>query len=263
MSTDTTFTLPSHDFETITKTSLSEEIAIQIMRLVSNGDLKPGQKLPSERDLRLRFGVGRSSLREALRCLAIVGVLEARAGEGTFLAMNPDKFIERVLGWRVATERKTVENMMTVRLALEAETASHAALNTTEEQLRELEGMLDRMAGLMGDPQKFAEADVAFHLIIAKASANDLIFDLLSLIRNQIQHALLKLGPWPRTPLDAHNEHLGIMAAIRRRDPELARRLMREHIGEGLKRYQQAESADEASGEGKDLVESPAPAQVS
>jgi GntR family transcriptional repressor for pyruvate dehydrogenase complex len=262
VSTDPTFALPGHDFELVTKTSLSEEIAIQIMRLVSNGDLKPGQKLPSERDLRLRFGVGRSSLREALRCLAIVGVLEARAGEGTFLAMNQDKFIGRVLGWRVATERKNVENLLTVRLALEAETASHAALNTTEEQIQELDDIIERMVGIPGDPEQYAEADVAFHLTIAKASANDLIFDLLTLIRGQLQHALLSIGGWPRTTQMSDAEHRGIVEAIRRRDSELARRLMREHIEAGLKRYQEVHSADEANGEGKDCAESPAPAHV-
>src|SRR2546425_3816623 len=81
-------TILQNKFMPIDKTSLSEEIAGQIMSLVSSGDLMPGQKLPSERELCLRFGVGRSSLREALRCLTIVGVLETRVGEGTFLAID-------------------------------------------------------------------------------------------------------------------------------------------------------------------------------
>jgi GntR family transcriptional repressor for pyruvate dehydrogenase complex len=209
------------------------------MRLISTGDLTPGQKLPSERELRLRFGVGRSSLREALRCLTIVGVLETRAGEGTYLSLNHDKFIGKVLEWRVATERKNVENLMKVRLALETETASNAALNTSEEQVRELEAALEEMKNSLGSPQRFVEADVAFHLLIAKASSNDLIFDLLSLIRSQLQRAFLALGNGPASPQLALDEHLRILDAIRRRDAESAMTLMREHIYAGLKRYQQ------------------------
>jgi GntR family transcriptional repressor for pyruvate dehydrogenase complex len=225
-------------FKPIDKTSLSEEIAGQIMRLISTGDLTPGQKLPSERELRLRFGVGRSSLREALRCLTIVGVLETRAGEGTYLSLNRDKFIGKVLEWRVATERRNVENLMKVRLALETETASNAALHTSEEQVHELEAALDEMKNALGDSQRFVEADVAFHLLIAKASSNDLIFDLLSLIRSQLQRAFLALGNWPGSPQLALDEHYRILDAIRKRDAESAMALMREHIYAGLKRYQ-------------------------
>ena len=99
MTTDDSSGAENEKFKPIDKTSLSEEIAGQIMHLISTGDLMPGQKLPSERELRVRFGVGRSSLREALRCLSIVGVLETRVGEGTFLSLNRDKFIGKVLEW--------------------------------------------------------------------------------------------------------------------------------------------------------------------
>jgi GntR family transcriptional repressor for pyruvate dehydrogenase complex len=227
-------------FKPIDKTSLSEEISRQIMRLVSSGDLKPGQKLPSERELCTRFGVGRSSLREALRCLTIVGVLETRVGEGTFLALNGDKFIGTVLGWRVATEQKNVENLMTVRLALESETAANAALHATRESIDELEEILAKMKASLKDRLAFAAADAAFHLAIAKASENELIFDLLTLIRSQLEQGLLKVGAWPGGPETACHEHRRILDAIRNHDAESAKAAMREHIGEALKRYQRA-----------------------
>jgi GntR family transcriptional repressor for pyruvate dehydrogenase complex len=228
-------------FKPIDKTSLSEEIAGQIMKLISTGDLMPGQKLPSERELRVRFGVGRSSLREALRCLSIVGVLETRVGEGTFLSLNRDKFIGKVLEWRVATERRDVENLMKVRLALETETVSNAALHTNEEQIEELEEALAKMTQSIGNTPQFVADDVAFHLCIAKASSNDLIFDLLSLIRSQLQRALHALGGGPGAPQLAIDEHRGILDAIRKRDSESAVALMRSHIMAGLKRYQQTQ----------------------
>ncbi|PYV14232.1 MAG: FadR family transcriptional regulator [Acidobacteria bacterium] len=227
-------------FKPIDKTSLSEEIAAQIMSLVSSGDLMPGQKLPSERELCLRFEVGRSSLREALRCLTIVGVLETRVGEGTFLAMNRDKFIGKVLEWRVATERKNVENLMKVRLALETETAANAALNTHEQDVRKLEELLARMKASIGNPEQVAETDIAFHLGIAEASANQLIFDLLNLIRSQLEIGLMKVSSFPGASEIAYHEHVLILNAIRAHDAESAKALMRDHIGKALNRYVEA-----------------------
>lgn len=227
-------------FKPIDKTSLSEEISRQIMNLVSSGDLSPGQKLPSERELCTRFGVGRSSLREALRCLTIVGVLETRVGEGTFLALNRDKFMGKVLEWRVATERKNVENLMKVRLALESETAATAALHPTEGQIQELEKILARMKNSLKQPVQFAAADAAFHLAIAQASDNELIFDLLTMVRSPLQEGIMRVGSWPGGSEKACTEHRRILDAISSRDPESAKSAMRAHIGEALKRYLRA-----------------------
>jgi len=231
-------------FKPIGKTSLSEEISRQIMRLVSSGDLKPGQRLPSERELCTRFAVGRSSLREALRCLTIVGVLETRVGEGTFLALNNEKFIGTVLGWRVATDHKNVENLMKVRLALESEAAANAALNGSQESIDELEGTLKKMSAALKDRRGFAAADAAFHRAIAKAADNELVLDLLTLIRSQLEQTLLRVGAWPGGPETACSEHRRILEAIRNRDAESAKAAMRDHIVEALKRYERTHNAD-------------------
>ena len=246
-------------FKPIDKTSLSEEISRQIMRLVSSGDLRPGQKLPSERELCTRFAVGRSSLREALRCLTIVGVLETRVGEGTFLALNGDKFIGTMLGWRVATERKNVENLMAVRLALESETAANAAIHSTQESIDALEEILRRMNASVHDRAQFTMADAAFHIAIAKASDNELIFDLLTLIRSQLEQGLLKVGAWPGGPETACSEHRRILDAIRSRDAESAKAAMRDHIGEALKRYRRAHTESEQGLEPESISEQELP----
>jgi GntR family transcriptional regulator, transcriptional repressor for pyruvate dehydrogenase complex len=236
-----------HDkFKPIGKTSLSEEISRQIMDLVANGDLLPGQKLPSERELCVRFGVGRSSLREALRCLAIVGVLETRVGEGTFLATSGAKFMGKVFEWRVVTEKKKdVENLMNVRLALESETVANAVLYARDEQIAELDAMVEKMRSSVENPEEFAMHDLNFHLGIAKASNNDLIYDLLTIIRSQLFRLMKMRAPWPHGHLVSFSEHRQIMDAIRARDVESATALMREHIRKGLLRYQRISAAAE------------------
>ncbi len=112
------------------------------MGLIATGDLKPGQRLPSERELCVRFGTGRSSLREALRCLSIVGVLNARVGEGTSIAVNGDKFLGKILEWRLITEQHDIENLMQVRIGLEGLAAASAARTGSEENIRALETLL-------------------------------------------------------------------------------------------------------------------------
>src|ERR1700726_3292040 len=99
----------------IKKPSISDDIVDQIMSLIASGDLKPGQQLPSERELCEHFGTGRSSLREALRCLCIVGVLTARAGEGTSVASDGGKFLGKIVEWRIITEQHDIEDLMQVR----------------------------------------------------------------------------------------------------------------------------------------------------
>src|ERR1700733_4772831 len=125
----------------VTKISISEEIAQQIMDLIANGDLKPGQRLPSERDLCKNFGTGRSSLREALRCLSIVGVLNARGGEGTTVAADGGKFLGKIVEWRLITEKHDIENLLDVRIGLEGVAAADAALQATKEDIEKLQAL--------------------------------------------------------------------------------------------------------------------------
>src|SRR5580692_9664549 len=94
----------------IKKTSISDEIVDQLLALIASGDLKPGQRLPSERELCKNFNAGRSSLREALRCLSIVGVLTARVGEGTSVSKNGGKFLGKIVEWRIITEKHDIED---------------------------------------------------------------------------------------------------------------------------------------------------------
>jgi len=119
----------------VTKTSISDAIVDQLMRLIAKGDLKPGQSLPSERELCKNFGTGRSSLREALRCLCIVGVLTARVGEGTSVAKDGAKFLGKVVEWRIITEKHDIEDLMQTRIALESMTAAGAAKRADPENI--------------------------------------------------------------------------------------------------------------------------------
>jgi GntR family transcriptional repressor for pyruvate dehydrogenase complex len=135
----------------VTKISISEEIAQQIMDLISNGDLKPGQRLPSERELCKNFGAGRSSLREALRCLSIMGVLNARVGEGTSIALDGEKFLGKIVEWRLITEKHDIENLLEVRIALEGVAAAKVASVGSKEDIAKIEELIGKMEASVSD----------------------------------------------------------------------------------------------------------------
>src|ERR1700745_4459549 len=151
----------------VTKTSICEEIAQQIMDLISNGDLKPGQRLPAERDLCKEFGAGRSSLREALRCLSIVGVLDARVGEGTSVAVDGGKFLGKIIEWRLITEKHDIANLLEVRSALEGVAAANVALLRRKENIDELQKLIAQMKASVENTREFASLDLEFHLALA------------------------------------------------------------------------------------------------
>jgi GntR family transcriptional repressor for pyruvate dehydrogenase complex len=224
----------------INKMSISEEIAQQIMDLISNGDLKPGQRLPSERELCKNFGTGRSSLREALRCLSIMGVLDARVGEGTSVAVDGGKFLGKVVEWRLITEKHDIENLLEVRIALEAVAAAKVASLNRKEDVDELEVLITKMEATLGDAKRFALIDLQFHLNIAKASENALLFDLISMIRGQLVRGLSTVLLLPDAVTLSMKEHTAIFQAIRRGAPEAARKAMQSHLQAALERYNTA-----------------------
>jgi GntR family transcriptional repressor for pyruvate dehydrogenase complex len=224
----------------IVKTSISDEIVDQIMSMIDKGDLKPGQRLPSERELCKNFGAGRSSLREALRCLCIVGVLTARVGEGTSVAINGGKFLGKIVEWRLITEQHDIEDLMQVRIALESVTAARAALLRSEEDVAKLQALLTKMEAAINDEKRFAVLDLEFHLSLATASGNFLILDLVSMVRSQLQKTISKVLLLPKALPLSLKEHTAIINAIKRHDSEAAADAMRHHLDSAVRRYHNA-----------------------
>jgi GntR family transcriptional repressor for pyruvate dehydrogenase complex len=237
----------------VVKTSISDEIVDQIISLISKGDLKPGQRLPSERELCKNFGAGRSSLREALRCLCIVGVLNARVGEGTSVAVDGAKFLGKIVEWRVMTEQHDIENLMEARIALEGVTAAGAALKSSETDLAKIEDLLERMEVAAKDEKRFAALDLEFHVTLAEASQNFLIVDLIAMIRGQLEKALSRVLLLPNARPLTFKEHVAIVHAIRRRDPVAARDAMQVHLDAALKRYHNALGSEHVATTGAKL----------
>ena len=232
----------------VQKISISEEIAKQIMDLISRGELRPGDHLPSERELCKDFGASRSSLREALRCLSIVGVLNARVGEGTSVAVDGERFLRKIIEWRLITERHDIENLLEVRMALEGVSAADAALQATDEQIENLRKLIARMKTALKDEKSYAALDLEFHVTLAEASGNSLVSGLIDLVRNQLVKALHKVLLLPHALPLSQKEHCAIFDAVERRDADGARKAMRTHLEAHLKRFTGANNGSRSNG---------------
>jgi GntR family transcriptional regulator, transcriptional repressor for pyruvate dehydrogenase complex len=220
----------------IQKVSIAEEIAKQIMELISSGSLRPGQRLPSERELVEHFRASRPSVREALRGLSIVGVLNARVGDGTSVAVNPGMFMRKVMELGMVTEKPDIDNLLEVRIALEVMSAARAARNATEADLHELRGLVAKMKACGTNETQFARLDAEFHVVIAKASGNSLILEFVSMIRSQLIRALTKALRSPNAILHSNKEHAILLDAIESHDADASRAAMLAHL-EGFQRH--------------------------
>lgn len=223
-------------FTRVLRASLSDHIIEQITDLLARGVLKPGDRIPSEKQLCLRFGVGRTSVREALRSLAVMGVLEAHMGDGTFVTEDASRFMERSFQWGLMLNPRLVENLVETRLMLESHTAFLAAAKSTAEDLEQVRESILQMEGSIADPAQYLEHDLQFHLTIAKATQNSILQSLLSTTRGYLQ-------AWIRETLaqstgDAAGkrarlsiaEHKRILRALKNRDADGARQAMAAHI---------------------------------
>jgi GntR family transcriptional regulator, transcriptional repressor for pyruvate dehydrogenase complex len=224
----------------IQKSSISDDIVQQIISLISKGQIKAGERLPPERELCVTFAASRSSVREALRCLSIMGVLTARAGEGTSVAMDGSKFIETVLHWRMSTEQHDIEDLMEVRIALETITAARAARNSKSAHVDKLTNLVNKMEEAINDASRFAALDMEFHLTLAEASNSKLILDLVSVIRGQLERGVAKVLQLPDAIPLSLEEHRAVLNAVIAQNANLASAAMKSHLDSAVLRYRDA-----------------------
>ena len=219
-----------------TRTSVSDGIVEQVVDLISRDVLKPGDRLPSERELCKRLGVGRSSLREALRSLAVMGIIDGRVGDGTFVSDSNKRYLEKTLQWGLLLDRKRVQDLIETRLMLESQTAFLAAQRVTAENIEAIEETLRGMKASIGEPEKYLEFDLQFHLTIARATQNSILYSLLSMIRGYLQEWIKGSLAEPSTTQTetraelSLQEHQKILDALRKGEADQAQQAMMEHI---------------------------------
>jgi len=160
------------------------ELANRLLQYLMSGKVSPGQRLPGERSLSEALGVGRAALREALKSLSLLGILEQRQGDGTYLSSNQSDLLPKVVEWGLLLGAHEVSELVDARSHMEVLLAGLAAERRDEAGLAALRAAIQEMRDSTGDLDRYISADVAFHLEIANASGNNVLGGVLRNIRS-------------------------------------------------------------------------------
>lgn len=223
------------DLKPIKTKKIYEEIVDQIKQLIIDGHIKPGDKLPSERNLVESFKVSRASIREALSALEMMGLIEVRTGEGAYIRQVQADTMAASLTWALSMEKGSVIELLEVRRMIEIQAAGYAAERATKAQIDELESILNSMSANLHNSETAAEkADHSFHYNIAKATHNKIIIRMMDTISDHLHHLIRasrsKLYEGKYTPEILFEEHVKILLAMKNKDPEEAKKQMAVHL---------------------------------
>ncbi|PLX98248.1 MAG: FadR family transcriptional regulator [Desulfuromonas sp.] len=222
-------------FQPIKPKKISEEIVEQIKQLISSGDLKPGERVPSERELSTMLGVSRPSVREAIMVLEAMGFLESRQGGGTYIRSLTEMTIADPLSSLVGSKQPKILYALTeVRMGLETWSAYLAAQRATEDQIQQMRSLYTIMEKQAAEGGWDAEIDAKFHYIITEATQNTIQVHVLNTIHSLFQTTIMvaltefyqKEGYLERLL----TQHRDILEAIEARDPERAQKAMQVHL---------------------------------
>ena len=218
-------------FREITPVRLYESVIEQIMNLIKNNKLKPGDKLPPERELAEKLSISRGSLREAFRVLESRGLIKSKPGGGRYIReirKNGHNSTENII---LSLEKSSILELLEAREMFEVKIAKIAAQRATPEDIKSIEKALNKMneeEGLKND--KKTESDTEFHLAIAGASHNFVFVNIIKLHLDLLKETRGKTWKMPGRREKQREEHQAILQAIKERDSKKAGEAMLKHL---------------------------------
>jgi DNA-binding FadR family transcriptional regulator len=219
--------------EPIRRRKLSEDLAEQLKAMMISGKLKPGETLPSERELMSTFGVGRSSVREALFSLQRMGLLVIRNGEPAYVTKPSVKALVEELSGAVAhilSDEDGARELQQARTLYEILLVRYAAQNASDEDIARLKAALEENRQAIGRRVDFAKTDVAFHQVLAEIPNNSIFTSLQAALAVWLAEQRSVSLIVPQAEQTAYEAHEEIYNAVASHDPDLAEAAMRRHL---------------------------------
>lgn len=232
----------SERFRIKRKLSVCEDIIEQIKALVRSNQYRPSSRLPSERDLAEQLGVSRPSVREALRTLAIMGVLETQHGSGTRVSDSSANVLKAPFEFLMLLEQPTIFELYETRELIEVYLAGRAAERRTPDDLAAIECALADMRQGISDPASMTDPNVRFHQAVAAAAHNPVLERIMSCIHDGIRACIEATRPGVRDWIVSYEIHEQIFDAIRRQNPADARRAMTIHMAMAVDELQRVQA---------------------
>lgn len=218
----------------VMKQSLADKLAQQIWHLIQSSGYKAGDRLPTIMEMAQRFKVGHPTVREALRKLETMGTVEIRHGSGVYVTRSDDVLVLASPGYAGEVTKKLLTDLIQARIPIEMQSAALASKNATDEHLDEMRTLLASAGRSLDDDALLNRINMAFHRQIALASGNEVLVQLLDVLRElfaEEQRLILEVFGSRRRD---HEEHLEILQALETRDEPVALERMRTHL-EGVR----------------------------
>jgi GntR family transcriptional repressor for pyruvate dehydrogenase complex len=215
-------------FQPVRPRRIYEDIVRQIQSLISERQLQPGDRLPSERELAELLSVSRASVREALRVLSAMGLVEVRSGDGTFVRQAPAPVDPAV--WGLLREREFLLDLLEARRLVEEEVVALAVHRATQDDIDQMQDLLNRRERELAAGKHDLETDLQFHQLVAEATRNPVLVSLVRSLCEMWLRSREATGRAPTSPHKAQEFHQAIVEAIRMRNEPLARGVMHRHM---------------------------------
>src|SRR5438067_13739580 len=209
---------------------MAEQVVIQVRDMIREGELRPGDRLPPERELSKRLGISRASLRHGLRFLAAIGVLTSRPGSGTYIAEGPPALDSEPLRMLAELHRFTPDEMFEARKLLEVGLAGLAAQHAQPDHLAVMAEEVTEMYATLDDPQEYLVHDIRFHRAIAAASGNQILAALMNMVSTAMYESRRATVERATDLKESAEFHRKIYRLIRGGKSEEARFAMNEHL---------------------------------
>jgi GntR family transcriptional repressor for pyruvate dehydrogenase complex len=224
-------TLTDSTFGKVEKSVLSDQIAERILQMVQERRLNPGDKLPPERELAAMMNVSRPALREALRGLSMMNIIEIRQGAGAFVTdLDPAQLVQH-LNFVFALDDSTILELFDARMIVEVGLIELAAQRITDEDIRLLEDNLERATHSADDIESFLQADLELHMLIARIARNPILARFMESIQQLGLASRRRTAMIPGVAQRSTADHRRIVEALIRRDVAGARQAMLDHLG--------------------------------
>jgi len=222
------------------------QVVSHVRDLIERGALKPGDRLPAERDLATQIGVSRPTIRAGLRTLAAMGVVRSRHGSGTYIPEGPPALNTDALSFLAALHGFTRDEMYEARRILEVGAAGLAADRATADQIATLAEEVASLFASLQEPRVFLVHDINFHRAVAAASGNPIVASLVEMVSALYYERRRETaaGASGRDLRDAAEMHRRIYQAIRARDADTARQTMHDHLVQASRHQAQEPAAE-------------------
>ncbi len=215
----------------VAREALSDQVVRAIEDLVKNEVLKEGDRLPTETALAAQFGVGRSTVREAMRGLALMGVVDVRVGDGTFILRGARHVLSTTRALHDVLIRENALKILQARHVVEIGALDAVIANATPEDIRQIEAALADLKAAHGDFQQVILCDLEFHSAIIRTTKNEILVEMYRILRGYLQQTTMEISQIPGVLEQSQHLHEALVEAIKMQDLTRARKVVRSLLG--------------------------------